>query len=745
MGSDCRTPPGQAELALEMFGLAHLVALFLGPVITNAGCPFHGLDEPQGFETPSRVSKEVAEAMSNINFTAVKEDLTMLMTDSKEFWPADYGHYGPLFVRLAWHNAGSYRTSDGRGGADGARQRFEPERSWDDNVNLDKARTLLWPIKEKYGPALSWGDLIILSGNTAIESMGGPVLGFCGGRIDAADGSESSKLGPTVEQEELMPCQVNGECEAPLGANTLGLIYVNPEGHLGNPDPVESAKDIREVFGRMNMNDSETVALIGGGHAFGKAHGACTDGAGDSPAKDPENPWPGLCGTGKGEDTATSGFELPFTTNPIYWDNEYFNNLLDYEWEVYEGPGGHNQWRPLVPDGEEPPVAISAGGTSNQTIGLLTSDVALSRSGDQPYLDLVKQFADDLAAFDHAFEHAWYKLTSRDMGPVTRCINHDVPPAQPWQYPLPDTPKDLPDFSTVKQEILEIINNGEEAIGQFTRLAWQCSSTFRSTDYLGGCNGARIRFSPQKDWPVNKNIDKVLDLLTPIKESHGDNLSWADLIILVGNTALEKAGLQDLPFCGGRTDAIDGLGSEFLSPKIYGEYAETLVQFQDFISISGLSQREYIALIGVGYAVGDSSDCEGLFCRRDSFTGSPSVSSSLSNIFFHTLLSNTWESHTASGKELYKAVGGDLLILRTDYLITLHPELLAIAQDYAQDNQLFLDQAASAWTKLSNADRFDGPFKNICDQETETTENRSSSSSVVSVWLWLAIIMILVV
>merc|ERR1712142_817711 len=620
-----------------------------------------------------------------VDWKDVMVDLKELMTDSKDYWPADYGHYGPLFIRLAWHNAGSYRTSDGRGGADGARQRFEPERSWDDNVNLDKARTLLWPIKEKYGPALSWGDLIILSGNTAIESMGGPVLGFCGGRIDAADGSESSKLGPTVEQEELMPCQVNGECEAPLGANTLGLIYVNPEGRLGNPDPVESAKDIREVFGRMNMNDSETVALIGGGHAFGKAHGACTDGAGASPAKDPENPWPGLCGTGKGEDTATSGFELPFTTNPIYWDNEYFNNLLDYEWEVYEGPGGHNQWRPLVPDGEEPPVAISAGGTSNQTIGLLTSDVALSRSGDQPYLDLVKQFADDLAAFDHAFEHAWYKLTSRDMGPVTRCINHDVPPAQPFQYPLPDPPAGWPDFSTVKQEILEIINNGEEAIGQFTRLAWQCSSTFRSTDYLGGCNGARIRFSPQKDWPVNINVNNAIESLMPVKESHGHNLSWADLIVLAGNTALEKAG---------------------------GKH------FKDYISIMGLTQREFTALIGAGYSVGDSGDCDGLFCRRDSFTGSKSVSTSLSNIFFKTLLSESWAAYTIpdTGKQMFKAEGKDLLILGTDYMFRTDAELLAISQDFAADNDLFLTEARAAWTKLANADRFDGPAGNLCDQ-----------------------------
>eukprot|EP00092_Neocalanus_flemingeri_P007602 GFUD01008204.1.p1 GENE.GFUD01008204.1~~GFUD01008204.1.p1 ORF type:complete len:657 (+),score=134.32 GFUD01008204.1:264-2234(+) len=653
--------------------------------------------------------------MANVDYEDVMTDLKNLMTNSSDFWPADYGHYGPLFIRLAWHNAGSYRTSDGRGGADGARQRFEPERSWADNTNLDKARALLWPIKQKHGLGLSWGDLIVLSGNAAIESMGGPVFGFCGGRVDAADGSESVKLGPTLEQEMLMPCKVNGECEEPLGVSTIGLIYVNPEGHMGNPDPEGSAKDIRDVFGRMNLNDTETVALIGGGHAFGKAHGACPAGPGPSPVEDPTNSWPGLCQTGKGKDTYTSGFELPFTTRPTYWDNEYFHNLINLDWHVHKGPGNKNQWEPRMSNGMDQPTAPSADGTHNQTIGLLTSDVALMWK-DEAYKSLVRQFADDMEALDHAFEHAWYKLTTRDMGPSTRCSNADAPPPQPFQYPLPDPPAQLADFDKVRQKIDNLLNIDDgEAIGMFTRLAWQCSSTFRSTDYLGGCNGARIRFSPQKDWSVNINIKNALELLEPIKDQT-ENLSWADLIVLAGNAALEKAGGEPLVFCGGRTDAPDGMGSEFLFPKITGNSSESLVQLKDYISIMGLTQREFVALNGAGYAVGDSSDCDGLYCRRNSFIGTSTVSSCLSNIFFVTLLSENWEEYTipSTGKKMYKAAGKDLLMLPTDLMIRFDPVLQAIAQDFAEDNNMFLSEVAAAWTKLSISDRFQGPTGNQC-------------------------------
>ena len=355
--------------------------------------------------------------VTNANYKEVLSDLNILLTKSERYWPADYGNYGPLFIRLAWHSAGTYRISDGRGGADGARQRFEPERSWPDNANLDKARTLLQPIKKKYGRGLSWADLFILAGNAAIENMGGPVLGFCGGRVDAADGSDSTLLGPSKEQETLMPCEVNGQCESPLGTSKVGLIYVNPEGPMGNPDPLASVVDIRNVFSRMAMNNSETVALIGGGHTLGKSHGGC-------PVKVADKP---VCGTGKSIDTFTSGIELTWTTQPTYWDNEYFRNLVNWEFSLIKGKGKTSQWEPIARNGTKP-TAISADGTFNQTIGMFTTDVALIK--DEAYKNIVLKFAEDKKTFDHAFAHAWYKLTTRDMGPVARCSNKDTPPPQ---------------------------------------------------------------------------------------------------------------------------------------------------------------------------------------------------------------------------------------------------------------------------------------------------------------------------
>ncbi|CAJ1365055.1 unnamed protein product [Effrenium voratum] len=386
--------------------MARVVRWALLPLGALGTCP--GLQ----FGTPPQNYAAVPElptydsALKTLDLKAVITDLQAAFTNSQECWPADFGHYGPLFVRLAWHCSGSYRETDGHGGCSGGRQRFEPERSWADNTNLDKARGLLWPIKEKYGDGLSWGDLFILAGTTAIKTMGGPVTEYCAGRIDSPDGTESLDLGPSPEQEKYAPCAVNGTCKRPLGSTTVGLIYLNPEGPVAqqpdgswavDPDPAKSAKDVRDAFGRMGMNDSQTVALIGGGHTFGKCHGACPAGAGPSPKEDVTNPWPGKCGTGKGTDAFTSGMEGPWTTNPTSWDNEFFNFLLQFSWEKLQGPGGHWQWR-------------VAGEPKAAGLMRLTSDVALLH--DDSYLSIVKDFANSLPAFDAAFDEAWFKLTT---------------------------------------------------------------------------------------------------------------------------------------------------------------------------------------------------------------------------------------------------------------------------------------------------------------------------------------------
>uniref|UniRef100_A0A7S4SPD2 Plant heme peroxidase family profile domain-containing protein n=1 Tax=Alexandrium monilatum TaxID=311494 RepID=A0A7S4SPD2_9DINO len=379
----------------------------LPPAWAGAPCPGTPFGTPP--ENFARVPELPVydEALRRLDLTAVMQDLEQLMTTSQDCWPADYGHYGPLFVRLAWHCSGSYRNTDGHGGCAGGRQRFEPERSWADNTNLDKARALLWPIKEKYGDGLSWGDLFTLAGTTAIYSMGGPVTEYCAGRLDSPDGTDSLDLGPSPQQERYAPCKVNGTCTKPLGSTTVGLIYLNPEGPVvekpdgswaPDPNPAGSARDIRDAFGRMGMNDSETVALIGGGHAFGKTHGACPLGAGPPPLEDPTNPWPGMCGSGKGKDTFTSGFEGPWSTRPTSWDNEFFRFLRSNTWEKHLGPGGHWQWR--------------VAGAKGELAGImrLTSDVALLH--DDKYAAIVEEYADNPQAFDEAFSAAWFKLTT---------------------------------------------------------------------------------------------------------------------------------------------------------------------------------------------------------------------------------------------------------------------------------------------------------------------------------------------
>lgn len=679
--------------------------------------PVPGMHQLDNFDAPA---SGFAEALAAVDFDQVRTDLKDLFTSSVDAWPSDYGNYAPLFVRLAWHNSGSYRTSDGRGGVEGARQRFEPERSWADNTNLDKARSLLWPVKKKYGLGLSWGDLIVLAGNTAIESMGGPVLGFCAGRVDDADGSASAELGPSPEQELREPCPVNGECETPLGSTTIGLIYLNPEGPMAKPLPEKSALEVRDTFGRMSMNDTETVALIGGGHAFGKTHGACPSGAGPSPKEAPENPWPGLCGTGKGKDAFTSGFEGPWTTNPTRWDNSYFKNLVDFEWEAHKGPGGHFQWRVK---GATPPLAPGPAG-GQQEIMMLTSDISLTKDPQGVYQKIVQTFASDLSAFEHAFAHAWYKLTTRDMGPVTRCFGKDTAPPQPFQNPLPPPPPpaQLANFSDVRSDLVAMLQTSaprlsaedEQANSTYgplmVRLAWQCASTFRQTDHLGGCNGARLRLEPEKSWPANAYLDQALTLLKPLKMKYGEGLSWADLIVLAGNTAIEQAGHMTLSFCGGRTDASEGSGSRFLAPRVDGS-TKSADELRSAAALMGLSLREYVALVGGGHSLGSKH------VHRSGFVGAwTSAPTLLSNDYFDTLLSETWVSYTAEGgKPQYKALGKELYMLPSDLLLKYDPEMLAIAQEFASDEDVLKRQFASAWTKLMNADRFASSTANLCD------------------------------
>jgi len=684
---------------------------------------------------PGRASTPRAAAFSAavraLDLRAVQEDLRLLFKDSQPAWPADWAglpggpNYGPLMVRLAWHCSGSYRLSDGRGGCRGGRQRFDPERSWPDNTNLDKARSLLLPVKAKYGEALSWGDLFVLAGTTAIESMGGPSLGFCAGRVDDVDGTWSLPLGPSPEQEAIAPCAENGRCKAPLGSTTVGLIYLNPEGPEGNPDPAATAPTVRDSFGRMGMNDSETVALIGGGHAFGKSHGACPAGAGPPPNVDPVNPWPGECGSGKGADTYTSGFEGAWTFNPTTWDNSYFKHLTENQWEVHTGPGDLHQWKVKPQEANATETVAAAPGV--EALMMLTSDVSLKHDAEGEYQRIIAEYARDPEAFDAMFAHAWYKLTTRDMGPATRCVGELRPPAQPWQYPLPPPPppEDLPDFPAIADEIRQVLNTDDPALRPdyydgvpnygplFVRLAWQCASTFRATDYLGGCNGARLRFSPQKDWPANAALDATLLVLAPIQARH-PSLSWADLIVLAGTTALEAAGSRPLAFCGGRTDAADGAGSEHLAPRISGNASDSIAMFKDVMLVTGLSARETVALMGGGHSLGM------MHRSRSGFEGSwTSTPTKLNTEYFRNLIDERWEEHRAEGNRVqYKAAGKDLYILKSDLTLAVDATYQEIVLEFAESEQRFLEEFAAAWEKVMNADRFDGPTANLCDRAT---------------------------
>lgn len=683
-----------------------LLSPFTSTHVSAATCPYLQQTIPSlSFRTANvgdLTSGRVTSSPS-LDFTLVQADIKAILTVSQSFWPADFGNYGPFLIRQAWHCAGSYRATDGLGGCDGGRQRFEPEQSWDDNTNLDKAKTLLWPIKQKYGNLLSWGDLIILAGNTALESMGAPVLGFCGGRTDDLDGTDSLLLGPTVEQQAQYPCAVNGNCTVPFGATTIGLIYVNPEGPFGVPDPVASSVQVRDTFSRMAMNDVETLALVGGGHTFGKTHGACSLGAGPSPAQDPANPWPGLC---PNHTVFTSGFEGSWVFTPTKWTNSYWHNLVNFNWTKSLSPAGKTQWTD----------AVNAPG-----LMMLTADISLIN--DASFNTTAHAFASNFSYFADEFSKAWYKLTSRDMGPVSRCVGNLVPSAQPFQNPLPAAPTSQPDWTAVRASIVTVMTSSNSVLtadsssyaSLFVHLAWACAATFRSTDYLGGCNGARIRFAPQLNWAVNANLDQVLAILKPVKTLYDANLTWSDLIVYAAQVALETATGTSYTFCPGRSDATDGTGSALLSPQL--SYTATLAEVEHAAFLLGLTNREVVALAGRLRSPGQLGR---LGYMNQTYTSTPNV---LDNSFFVQLVNNKWQNiTTASGQTVYQATNNSALYMTSsDLALRWNPAYLTVVQQYASNNTLFLIEFAQAWTNLMNADRFSGPTGNVCDNLAAST------------------------
>ncbi len=678
---------------------------------------------------------DYAEAFEQLDLEAVKSDIEEVMTTSQEWWPADYGHYGPLFIRMAWHSAGTYRTSDGRGGAAGGRQRFAPINSWPDNANLDKARRLLWPVKQKYGRNLSWADLLVLSGNVAMESMGFETFGFAGGREDDFAPDEAVDWGPEDEWEASERFDEDGELQEGLGATVMGLIYVNPEGPDGQPDPLASAENIRESFSRMAMNDEETVALIAGGHTFGKVHGADSgDNLGPEPEAAPIEKqglgWENEYGSGKGADTITSGIEGPWTSSPIEWDMGYLDNLLDYEWEPEKGPGGAWQWTPkgealenTVPDAHDP--------SEKRTPMMLTTDIALKRDPD--YREIVERFQENPMAFGITFAKAWYKLIHRDMGPPSRFLGPEVPDEEMlWQDPIPDVDHELigdEEVAALKTDVLE----SDLSVSRLVKTAWASASTFRDSDKRGGANGARIRLRPQRDWEVNEpaELATVLDTLAEIREEFNDSrtdgtrVSLADLIVLGGTAAVEQAAADagydvSIPFEPGRTDAsreqtdvdsfealrptADGFRN-YLSDEATRPAEELLVDRSELLN---LTPSEMTVLVGGMRALDATyggSDFGVLTDRPETLT----------NDFFVNLLDmeTEWEASSDSDDvfEGYDRDTGELQwqATRVDLVFGSNSRLRAIAEVYGSDDaeEKFVRDFADAWRKVMTLDRFD--------------------------------------
>ncbi len=676
-----------------------------------------------------------AEEFSKLDLVAVKKDIKELLSTSQDWWPADFGNYGPLMIRMAWHSAGTYRITDGRGGAGYGTQRFAPLNSWPDNANLDKARRLLWPIKQKYGNKISWADLMILTGNVAIESMGGETVGFAGGREDVWEPQEDIYWGP--ESKWLGDSRYTGDrvLEKPLAAVQMGLIYVNPEGPDGKPDPLAAARDIRETFARMAMNDEETVALIAGGHTFGKAHGAATPEGNVGPA--PEGApiqeqglgWKNTFGKGNGKDTITSGLEGAWTTTPTKWSNGYFDNLFGYEWELTKSPAGAWQWTPkekaaqgTVPDAHDP--------KKSHAPMMFTTDIALKT--DPAYAKVSKKFHENPAEFKQAFAKAWYKLTHRDMGPVSRLLGPEVAAAQIWQDPVPAVNHELinaQDIDSLKGTILA----SELTISQMVRTAWASASTFRGSDKRGGANGARIRLAPQKDWKVNQpaELAKVLKVYEQIQKDFNSaqktnkKVSLADLIVLGGCAGIEEAAKKagnpvKVPFVPGRTDATaemtDAESFAVLEPKADGfrnffghdldrRGEELLV---DRAQLLTLTAPEMTVLVG-GLRVLDTNVG---FPGMGVFTKNPGT---LTNDFFVNLLdmNTTWQTspmceHFFEGRDR-KTGQVKWTASSVDLVFGSNSQLRAISEVYAtaDGKQKFLNDFVAAWTKVMSLDRFD--------------------------------------
>ena len=686
-----------------------------------------------GVESSPMDSKfEYAQAFNKLDLKAVKADITKLMTTSQDWWPADYGHYGPFFIRMAWHSAGTYRMGDGRGGAGGGQQRFEPLNSWPDNGNLDKARRLLWPVKQKYGKSLSWADLMVLTGNVALESMGFKTFGFAGGRTDDWE-ADLVYWGP--EKKWLADERYKGDrqLEKPLGAVQMGLIYVNPEGPNGNADPLAAAKDIRETFGRMAMNDEETLALIAGGHTFGKAHGNgdASKCVGPAPAAEGVEEqgfgWKNKCGKGHGADTITSGLEGAWTMNPAQWTHQYLTNLFAYEWVKTKSPAGATQWIPkdeaaanLVPDAHDK--------DKRHAPIMLTTDLALK--ADPSYEKIARRFLDNPKEFELAFAKAWFKLTHRDMGPKSRYLGSEVPKEDLiWQDPIPAVNHKLIDARDTENLKAKILTSGL-TVPELVRTAWASASSFRGTDLRGGANGARLRFTPQKDWPVNNpnELAKVLPVLEGIQSdfnrAKGKRVSLADLIVLGGVAAVEQAAKTagypvKVPFTPGRMDAspeqTDASSFAVLEPKAdafrnyYGE-GNTLPPTEmlvDRANMLTLSVPEMTVLVGgmrvLGANTGES--------KQGVLTDKPGT---LSNDFFINLLdmSTKWQKSPAS-EGVYEGVDRKTGVNKwtaspVDLIFGSHSELRAIAEVYAAEDgkQKFITDFVNAWNKVMMLDRF---------------------------------------